>query len=224
MRYCRFYPAMVKPHIGIIDPRTGELVKSWTGFIDPSNMFQHLLDFLEDNYLLDDDIVSPRKSKQQPITIDSSPTEEKIKSVWNMTESEQLNAALAASISNKEKEENMIPSTKDSSAEIPITSREEIVPNVVKIIKSTLSNNVESGDCIIQIRESNGHILKQSFNSTDPVQSIYDFVETNRTDGKGSFQLMTSFPRKIFTPEMMNKSLLEVDLAAPRSTVIVSLL
>jgi hypothetical protein len=34
-RYCTFYPAAsVKPHIAIIDPRTGELMKHWTGFVD----------------------------------------------------------------------------------------------------------------------------------------------------------------------------------------------
>jgi len=45
-QYCTYYPvSQARPHIGILDPRTGQLVKYWSNFIEPKELL------IECNYL-----------------------------------------------------------------------------------------------------------------------------------------------------------------------------
>ncbi len=38
-QYCTYYPpAQIHPHIGIIDPRTGQLMKHWSNFVEPRDL------------------------------------------------------------------------------------------------------------------------------------------------------------------------------------------
>ncbi|ESO86202.1 hypothetical protein LOTGIDRAFT_207116 [Lottia gigantea] len=62
-------------------------------------------------------------------------------------------------------------------------------------------------DCRLQIRLTNGQALTQSFQAKESLAAVRLYIEMNRTDGSGSFSLMTSFPRKVFTAEDMDKPL-----------------
>ncbi|KAI8481308.1 UBX domain-containing protein 1-like isoform X2 [Branchiostoma floridae x Branchiostoma belcheri] len=59
----------------------------------------------------------------------------------------------------------------------------------------------------IQVRLFNGTALTQSFKVQEELAAVRLFVELNRTDGDQPFQLMTTFPRKVFTEEDMHKPL-----------------
>ncbi|XP_063990044.1 UBX domain-containing protein 1 isoform X2 [Diachasmimorpha longicaudata] len=50
----------------------------------------------------------------------------------------------------------------------------------------------------IQIRLTNGETLTQSFGSKEQLSAVRLYVEMHRTDPPGAFNLMTSFPRKVF--------------------------
>lgn len=54
---------------------------------------------------------------------------------------------------------------------------------------------------ILQIRLTNGKTLTQSFGSKEQLSAVRLFVEMNRTDDCGPFNLMTNFPKKVFTEE-----------------------
>lgn len=43
--------------------------------------------------------------------------------------------------------------------------------------------------------------MTQSFGSKEQLSAVRLFIEMNRTDGIGPFQLMTTFPKKVFTDE-----------------------
>lgn len=43
--------------------------------------------------------------------------------------------------------------------------------------------------------------MTQSFGSKEQLSAVRLFIEMNRTDGNGPFQLMTTFPKKVFTDE-----------------------
>ncbi|XP_013421616.1 UBX domain-containing protein 1-A [Lingula anatina] len=73
----------------------------------------------------------------------------------------------------------------------------------------------------LQIRLSNGQALTQSFGVKEPLQAVRLYVDTHRTDGDGPFSLMTTFPRKVFTDEDMEKPLSVLGLV-PSAVVIVS--
>ncbi|KAK2581274.1 hypothetical protein KPH14_008064 [Odynerus spinipes] len=53
----------------------------------------------------------------------------------------------------------------------------------------------------LQIRLTNGKTLMQSFGSKEQLSAVRLFVEMNRTDGCEPFNLMTNFPKKVFTEE-----------------------
>lgn len=53
----------------------------------------------------------------------------------------------------------------------------------------------------LQLRLTNGQTLTQSFGSKEQLSAVRLFIEMNRTDANGPFQLMTTFPKKVFTDE-----------------------
>lgn len=66
---------------------------------------------------------------------------------------------------------------------------------------STAHHRKDYSETKLQIRLSNGQTLVQSFGSNEQLSAVRLFVEMNRTDASGPFNLMTSFPKKIFTED-----------------------
>ncbi|KAK6350810.1 hypothetical protein TWF718_003996 [Orbilia javanica] len=75
------------PHIGIIDPRTGELLKSWSRVPDKNEFLMQLHEFLE-RYSLDPSVKMPVQQKPK----------EKTRGVEHMTEEEMMQLALQQSL------------------------------------------------------------------------------------------------------------------------------
>ncbi|KAK7492298.1 hypothetical protein BaRGS_00016395 [Batillaria attramentaria] len=73
----------------------------------------------------------------------------------------------------------------------------------------------------LQIRLTNGQALTQSFSAKEPLAAVRVYIEMNRTDGNGPFSLMTSFPRKVFSTEDMEKPLNQLGLV-PSAVLIVT--
>ena len=63
---------------------------------------------------------------------------------------------------------------------------------------------------IFQIRLTNGQALTQSFSVKEPLAAVKLYVEMNRTDPPCLFNLMTNFPKKVFTGEDYEKPLTEL--------------
>ncbi|XP_003485605.1 UBX domain-containing protein 1 [Bombus vosnesenskii] len=63
---------------------------------------------------------------------------------------------------------------------------------------STSTYRKEYNDTRLQIRLTNGQTLTQSFGSKEKLSAVRLFIEINRTDPSGPFNLMTAFPKKIF--------------------------
>lgn len=53
----------------------------------------------------------------------------------------------------------------------------------------------------LQIRLTNGQTITQTFGSKEQLSAVRLYIDMNRTDGDGSFNLMTNFPRKVFTDD-----------------------
>jgi len=57
-------------------------------------------------------------------------------------------------------------------------------------------------DCRLQIRQTNGQAIVQTFGVKEPLSAVRLYVEMNRTDGgTGPVKFMTNFPRKVFGDE-----------------------
>lgn len=75
--------------------------------------------------------------------------------------------------------------------------------------------------CRLQIRLTNGQALTHSFGSKEELAAVRLYIEMNRTDGHGPFNLMTSFPRKVFSEQDMEKPLFDLGLV-PSAVLIVT--
>ncbi|XP_057335816.1 UBX domain-containing protein 1 isoform X1 [Microplitis mediator] len=53
----------------------------------------------------------------------------------------------------------------------------------------------------LQIRLTNGNTLTQTFGAKEQLSAVRLYIEINRTDPPGPFNLLTSFPRKVFSGE-----------------------
>jgi hypothetical protein len=87
--YMRFYPVEEYPHIAILDPRTGERVKTWNTALPSADFMADVAEFL-DRFSLDD-------AKQNPIARKPKRKLER-KATADMSEEDQINAAIMASV------------------------------------------------------------------------------------------------------------------------------
>lgn len=71
--------------------------------------------------------------------------------------------------------------------------------------KSPVSQNYS--EVKLQIRLTNGTALTQTFGAKEPLSAVRLFVEINRTDEPGPFQLKVPFPAKVFGTEDYDKPL-----------------
>ncbi|KZC09019.1 PREDICTED: UBX domain-containing protein 1 [Dufourea novaeangliae] len=85
---------------------------------------------------------------------------------------------------------------------------------------STTHTKKNYSETRLQIRLTNGTSLTQTFGSKEQLSAVRLFVEMNRTDGSGPFNLMTSFPKKIFTKDDYDTPLDVLGLV-PSSVIIV---
>ncbi|XP_059497506.1 UBX domain-containing protein 1 isoform X2 [Stegostoma tigrinum] len=70
----------------------------------------------------------------------------------------------------------------------------------------------EYDECRLQIRLLDGSQLTQSFKSREQLAAVRLYIQLQQQDDLGNFNLMTSFPRKVFSEEDMEKPLQELGL------------
>lgn len=206
------------PHIGIVDPRTGEQVKTWNGSPapKPADFLMDLHEFL-DRYSLRMDTKNPVQAKRK----------EKKKEVGQMSEEEMLEMALQNSMENgggsKDEDPDALtrPSdlingkgkapvsapepmdTTDNSTSAP-NGAEEAAPVSAPAKKDTPFASVTSTapheeptstdpkeTTRIQFRYSGGRIVRR-FTLSDPVRRIYEWLKASPLEGKegASFELI----------------------------------
>nr|OQO24535.1 hypothetical protein B0A51_06784 [Rachicladosporium sp. CCFEE 5018] len=194
------------PHIAIVDPRTGEQVKTWSGSPSPkaSDFLMDLHEFL-DRYSLKMEKKNPVQAKRK----------EKKKDVGEMTEEEMLEMALQNSIAGgagKAKEEDPDALTKAKGGEdTPSTlgeSSAEAAPqgsNGHAVVKDTPFSRISSTTpheeptstdpketTRIQFRYSGGRVVHR-FSLTDPVERIFEWIKAADFEGheSSSFELIS---------------------------------
>ncbi|KAJ1952184.1 UBX domain protein Ubx2 [Dispira parvispora] len=101
-RYTAFYPVQRYPHIAIIDPRTGERVKVWDKVLSPADFLQEITDFLDSSTWLQQTSVESKRQRlpESPVNISG------------MTEEEQIDATIRASLAENQTSTIATPATK----------------------------------------------------------------------------------------------------------------
>ncbi|XP_022088650.1 UBX domain-containing protein 1-like isoform X2 [Acanthaster planci] len=95
-------------------------------------------------------------------------------------------------------------------------------PAAPPAVTATAAPKKEYDTTRLQIRLPNGSALTNSFGVSEQLAAVRLFVQLNRTDGSSApFSLMTTFPKKVFTEEDMEKPLKELGLV-PSAVLIVT--
>jgi hypothetical protein len=220
------------PHIAIVDPRTGEQVKTWSGSPGPkaSDFLMDLHEFL-DRYSLKMEKKNPVQTKRK----------EAKKDVTRMSEEEQMELALQASLANGStsgpKDDDPDALTKDaastngkgkaaegssssaamdvdepSSAPAPTQQKKE---TPFSLISSTTPHEEPSDPkttARIQFRHSGGRVIRR-FSLDDPVRRIYEWIKSEPlSEGKDGlrFELVSNGKNLI---ESLDASIKEAGLS-----------
>lgn len=198
------------PHIAIVDPRTGEQVKVWSGPPIPEAVEFHaqLHEFL-DRYSLNLNVKNPVATRKP----------EKVnKDVGRMTEEEMLEMALQNSLEHNgqgPKDEDPDALTKGDAAgkgkakveEAPEPEEETKEDSVFAQISSYSPHTEPTSTdptltTRIQFRGGPGRPIVRRFNLSDPVRRIYEWIKAGHPwEGKEGVDFDLSF---------MGKNLLEV--------------
>src|SRR6201996_7855789 len=182
------------PHIGIVDPRTGEQVKVWSGPPSPeaSEFLTQLYDFL-DRYSLDPD-------RQNPVA-KRKPDRKRELDLDHMTEEQMLEMALQNSLA-----ENAITSGPAHEDPDELTKSITLDKGKGRAPEDTHTNGTtESGSAWqriasdrshieppndpstttrIQFRYSGGRLVRR-FSLNDPIIRIYEWLKAEPLEGKG---------------------------------------
>lgn len=219
------------PHIAIVDPRTGEQVKVWSGPPVPKAMdfLMQLHEFL-DRYSL-------KASAKNPVA-KRKPETRKETQVEKMTEEQMLEMALQNSLVGTEASRDFDPDDltrstgnvgettrmTDEFGSSPNGNPETSSSSPFSLISSTKPHTEPPPDTAtstrIQFRHPNGRVVRR-FLLRDPVRRIYEWLKSSPLEGKAGVEFELIF---------MQKNLIEVlddtiDQAGLRNgTVMVELL
>lgn len=189
------------PHIAIVDPRTGEQVKVWSGPPVPvaADFLMQLVEFL-DRYSLDVTKKNPvaKRKQEKPKAVD----------VDRLTEQEMLDLALQNSLANEHqglREHDPDDLTKsfesiskgkgkevDEEISEPTNGHAE-TPTTASLFSQISSNHPHtepaSGPDVtrIQFRHADGRVVRK-FNINDPVRRIYEWLKAESIEGKAGIE------------------------------------
>lgn len=175
------------PHVSIVDPRTGEQVKVWSGrpFPSPDDFAGELAEFL-DRYSL-------AANSKNPVA-KSTASKPRVVDVDRMTEDEMLEMALQNSLaSSANRASTSTPNVHDPDAltkvpeETEGKGKEPEAQNPFRAI-SSINPHLEPANnpattTRIQFRHPNGRVIRR-FNLQDQVRRIFEWLKSEPLDSR----------------------------------------
>ncbi|CAH2037697.1 unnamed protein product, partial [Thlaspi arvense] len=171
-KVCTYYKLESIPVVLVIDPTTGQRMRMWCGMVQPENLLEDLVPFMDGG---------PREhfaslSKKRPRgSFSLTPHSKSKEEVSKDEEEEELQRALAASL-----EDNDMKDASDDKS--PITPEEVAAEAVTTAVLPTfppLPEEPKGGDrsvqCRVGIRLPNGQRVQRNFLKTDSVQLLWSF-------------------------------------------------
>jgi hypothetical protein len=212
LNYCRLYrlPLGSPPHIGLVDPRTKQSMKTWTGFVAPEQMLEDLSAFIAENPMTRfetlDPVATASSSSALPDDVISA----------TMTDDERLAKAiqesLAASAPVAAEDAKHASSTEESSDNAATSDEEEESQVVEEEAKTgeTVSVEVpaepEAGPDVvnIQIVFQNGNKVRRRVHTTLLLSELYELtllLAQAQGCAEGTtieaFDLVCSWPKRV---------------------------
>lgn len=170
-QYLQFYPVHTYPHISILDPRTGERCRQWSQPVGPMDFISDVTEFLE-RYSLDEGASNPvAKRPKTPV-----------KAFADMSEEEQINAAILASAGIPQRGDG---EESEASDDDDIEEVTEVDDAFSRIPSDPFDEPVQSAEVTrIQLRFPAGRKVRR-FGLQDPVERVFAYAKsTDEAAGK----------------------------------------
>ncbi|KAF3431013.1 hypothetical protein FNV43_RR25743 [Rhamnella rubrinervis] len=173
-KVCTYYKLESIPVVLVIDPITGQKMRSWNGMVEPERLLEELLPYMDggpkDHHVTlshkrprESSLAQPQKTKDAPVVANKSNEED-----------EEMLRALAASMESV-KDTNSVNS-KDKN--VIMTHKEEETSSTEKAAFPPLPEEPK-GDrsllCKVGIRLPDGRRVQRNFLRTDPIQLLWSF-------------------------------------------------
>ncbi|KAK4484131.1 hypothetical protein RD792_011351, partial [Penstemon davidsonii] len=185
-KVCTYYKLDSIPVVLVIDPVTGQKMRSWHGMVQPENLLEDLLPFMDGSP--SDHHVSlsnkrPRESSHTPIPhLESKPDE-------NNEEYEELQRALAVSMENNAEIDGDDLKNVDN-ADVEEKGKKPAylpLPEEPKGDRNLL--------CRVGVRLPDGRRVQRNFLRSDPIQLLWSFCSSElKEDGTRPFRLSHAIP------------------------------
>ncbi|XP_042058543.1 plant UBX domain-containing protein 7-like isoform X2 [Salvia splendens] len=189
-KVCTYYKLDSIPVIMVIDPITGQKMRSWRGMIQPQNLLEDLLQFMDgspSDLHVSHSHKRSRESSKSPI-----PRPQPTTAADNNNENdEDLQKALAMSMDDQKE----IDTKSDHPNKVDDATAE---PQVKKPSYLPLPEEPK-GDrnllCMVGVRLPDGRRIRRNFLRTDPVQLLWSFCSLElKEDSNRPFRLSQAIP------------------------------
>lgn len=193
-KVCTYYKLDSIPVVLVIDPITGQKMRSWNGMVEPERLLEDLLPFMDggprDHHVTlshkrprESSFARPQKTKDAPVVADKTSEED-----------EEVLQAIAASMEGIKGTSGWGSDDEDEN----LTNREEITCQDKKPSYPPLPEEPK-GDktllCRVGIRLPDGRRVQRNFLRTDPIQLLWSFCCSQLTEGETRpFRLTEAIP------------------------------
>ncbi|KNA12552.1 hypothetical protein SOVF_124660 [Spinacia oleracea] len=170
-KVCTYYKIESVPAILIIDPVTGQKMRSWSGMVHPDRLLEDLIPFMESgpqNYNSSLPHKRPRES--------SDVAAPKVQ-VETSEEDDELQRALAASMESMNPDK-VVSEDKDA---VTVTKEEETCPTKKPVYPPLPEEPTgdRSLECRVGFRLPDGRRVQRKFLRSDPIQLLWSFCSSH---------------------------------------------
>jgi len=195
----QFYHCHASPFIGVIDPGTGELIRSW-GFMKPPQFIQEVSILLSEHPVPGSPLSPPSKRKCtkerlpltersiSPVILDSS--DDEAVSFSFRPVSSTSNSSTASSSKTETSEQSTDPSEKTIEG---VTIKNGIINDTrTPSVTDTTPAVIQPGDCHVVFRLPNGSRMSHGFRPNVTCNEVFQLMDKK---GYKSHALVSHFPK-----------------------------
>ncbi|XP_022776514.1 plant UBX domain-containing protein 7-like isoform X2 [Durio zibethinus] len=185
-KVCTYYRLDSIPVVLVIDPITGQKMRSWCGMVQPESLLEDLVQFMDGGPRDYHATLSHKRPRGSSVT-----PQQKIKDETN--EDEEMIRAIAASMENvkdaiKTTSDDKVLSTADK--EEPCSTKQPMYPPLPEEPKG--DRNLL---CRVGVRLPDGRRVQRNFLRTDPIQLLWSFCYSQLGEAESKpFRLTQPIP------------------------------
>ncbi|GLU01090.1 hypothetical protein SLE2022_184160 [Rubroshorea leprosula] len=172
-KVCTYYKLDSIPVILVIDPITGQKMRSWCGMVQPESLLEDLVPFMDGGPRVHHEMLSHKRQRgnslapRQKTKVDTPPTNEPDKG-------KGLSEAVVAPIESIKESSKMTSDDRElCNTEETLSSKKRTYPPLPEEPKG--DRNLL---CRVGIRLPDGHRVQRHFLRTDPIQLLWSFCQS----------------------------------------------